>query len=105
MEEALLIKISLGCIIVGLPLLWLLGYTIEHRENVIEQDLIQFDGEVIGIDKKEKVTFLTIVPSTGFQVIIFDPVDFEEGQQVSVSGTIDWYEGDMEILADRVITD
>lgn len=105
MEESLLIKISLGCILIGLPLLWLLGFSIENRDNLIEKDMIKFEGEIVSVDKKEEVTFLTVVPSTGFKVIIFDAVDFEPGEIVSISGTLDWYEGNMEIIGERVITE
>ena len=102
MEENLLIKISLFCIVLGLPVLYLLSSSVEKREHILTEDNIQFKGEIIEVTNKEDTTFLQIVPETPFPVIIFDKTNFQKGQRVEIEGKIDYYKGNLEIIADRI---
>jgi len=102
MDEQLLVKLALGCILLGLPLLWMMSYSVEEREGVIGDNLVRFSGEIVKVDAREEVVFLTIIPSTGFKVIIFDEVGFIEGDEVIVEGSLDWYKGEMEIIGEEL---
>jgi len=102
MEEQLLIKIALSCILIGLPLLFFLSSSVEEREGIIEQDLIRFKGEIVEVEQREDVTFLSVVPSTGFRVIVFDEVNFRNGSEVTIEGRLDWYKGEMEIIGESI---
>jgi len=102
MDEQLLVKLALGCILLGLPLLWVMSYSVEEREGVIGDNLVRFSGEIVQVDAREEVVFLTVIPSTGFKVVIFDEVGFIEGDEVIVEGKLDWYKGEMEIIGEEL---
>ena len=104
MEEELLVKIALLCILVGLPLLYGLGYFVEEREGIISEEAVRFHGEIVSVDIGE-VSTLRIVPSTPFSVVVFDIVDFEVGMSVFVEGELDWYNGEVQIIGDVILSD
>lgn len=84
MHETLLLKIALGCVLLGLPALYIISEIIPPQ-HVDARDVI--DGTVIDARASEKVTVLTVLHPQ--KILIFDNVPISEGKIVRAKGTLE----------------
>ncbi len=109
MEEKTLLKIAIICALAGIFILYLISDNIEVSESSIGK----IEGEQIGNDVKvkgvvkdvfngEKISIITVTQPSDMKVILFENVSIAEGDYIEVIGGIDEYEGEMEVIGDRV---
>ncbi|HSU72876.1 MAG TPA: hypothetical protein VLJ21_03440 [Candidatus Binatia bacterium] len=84
MHETTLLKIALGCVLLGLPALYIIS-EILPPQNTDARDTVQ--GTVLASHASEKVTRLTVLMPQ--QVLIFDNVPIPEGKHVRAKGHLD----------------
>lgn len=113
MKERNLFKISLVGSILGIVILWLAASQIELSESMISQidgvpegDEVLVKGVVTKVTDTEKVAFLDISQEEikSVTVVLFkdEDVDLAEGDYVEIEGTVEDYEGEREIIANKV---
>ena len=91
MHRTTLIIISLCLTIIGIIALFFL------RPDISPQYL-QLSGEIISINAKEKVTFITFVPDD-FLVVSFEKVNLEPGKH-KLTGRLQQYKGRVEFIVE-----
>lgn len=84
MHETLLLKIALGCVLLGLPALYIISEIIP-AQHVDARDVIT--GKVIDARASEKVTVLTVLHPQ--EILIFDNVPIPKGKIVRARGTLE----------------
>lgn len=97
MKEKTLLKLAIGCILVGLPLLLFLS----ARNEVTAGSGIFGEARAAGVVESVKVrngvTFIELkVP-----VVIFDEVVLQKGDLLEVEGELTSWKGKREIVAER----
>ena len=111
MQEKQLLKICIIISIIGLSLLYLYSEEIELKpirtieESKVDQ-VIKLQGKVNSLSQQEKIAFLDVenekIELT--KVILFKDEDIwlKEGDYVEITGTVEDYKGEKEIIANKV---
>lgn len=114
MKQSTLLKISLTCTIAGIIILFLVLQFFQMEETAISkisaEDMdktIKISGIVSKVSENTEkgVKFLTIEKTEAIDVVVFDDKDashFNKGDFVEVTGKVDEYKGEKEIIADEV---
>ncbi|MBW2976576.1 exodeoxyribonuclease VII large subunit [Candidatus Woesearchaeota archaeon] len=113
MKEKTLLKIALICSLSGLLILFLISNNLEIKEKNIEKitldnkdEFVKLTGTVSNIIDTEKVAIIEIVQPQKITVVMFKneniTVPIQKGSEVEVIGKVDEYEGQLEIIAERV---
>ena len=104
MHENTLLKIALCCILVGLPLLYILSdyFSIDGRviDRVTGSD-IGFEtvtGKVTKIRNSEKLTTLTVKETKYINILVFDNISVPKNVVLKAKGRLD----NMTLIADEV---
>lgn len=114
MKETTLLKTALCCAIVGLVVLYYFSEQIVVEERVIEKitsmDIdrdVKIKGVVERVSDMDKIAILEISQPKTIRVVMFKngDVDVNEGDYVYVTGSVDEFEGKMEIIADEIRED
>ena len=109
MKEKTLLKIAIISALAGVFLLYVISDNIEVSESSIEG----IEGEEIGRDVKvkglvrdvfngEKISIITISQPSDMKVLLYDNVSISAGDYIEVIGEIDEYEGEREVIGNRV---
>ena len=101
MEEKTLLIISLICIIVGLPLLFISSKYINSQEN--PRILNKISGEVVKVMNKEKITIVDFKIDGTIPVVFFDKSNLVQGDSVTITGKLENYKGKIEFVGDKII--
>ena len=108
MKEDLLLKIALLTSVIGLVLLLFVSENIEignysQFTGEVGSD-VKLDGYIQKISSREGVTFITVNYSSPVQIILFtkEDVSLNENDYVQVTGKIDKFQGEKEIIASNV---
>lgn len=111
MKEQLLLKIALTCCLAGVGILFFISDNIEPDEKAISKinmenlgEDIKLKGYVSGITDLEKVIFLEITMPEKITVVLFKKqnISIYEGSYVEILGEIDEYNGEMQVIGNRV---
>jgi DNA/RNA endonuclease YhcR with UshA esterase domain len=113
MQEKTLLKTALITSLLGLAVLYLISGNIEIKESNIEQitldnkdEFVKLTGRVNKIIDTGSVVIMEIMQPQEITVVFFknenQSMSIQEGNQVEVIGTVDEYEGKLEIIADRL---
>ena len=108
MQDSLLLKIALITGVVGICFL-ILATTGLQEIDISEAKELEHDkavkiiGTVERITAKEGFSIINIKKEEEITVIIFDKVNLSKGQRVEVSGKIEEYKGEKEIIAEKVV--
>ena len=113
MKEKQLLKIALICSLVGLILLFFISEKIQidevsiSRIDEIEEDSsVIVKGKIVGVNSLEKVIYLEIaeekIESVSVMLFKDSEIGFYEGQHIEIEGTVTTYEGEKEIIANKV---
>ncbi len=114
MKETTLLKIALCCAIVGLVVLFYFSEQIVVEEKVIEKITamdIEKDVKIRGVVEKvndlEKIAILSVSQPKAITVVLFKDgdVNVDEGDFVYIEGTVEEFEGKLEIIADEIRKD
>lgn len=110
MEDKTLLKVSLICSILGILILIFISHKIEIPITDIREinkdqldQKIKVRGEISSITSLDDITILTIDDSTGeIKTVLFDKIDLKQNTVVEISGTIEEYKGEIEIIIDDI---
>jgi len=109
MQEKTLLKIAIISALAGIFLLYLVSDNITIDESSIgniENEEIGRDVKVMGVVEDvfngEKISIITISQPSDMKVILYDNVSISEGDYIEVIGEIDEYNGEMEVIGNRV---
>ena len=109
MKEKTLLKIAIISALAGIFILYLISDNIEISESSIgniENEDIGSDVKVKGVVKDvfngESISIITITQPYDMKVILFENVSISEGDYIEVIGEIDEYNGELEVIGNRV---
>lgn len=106
-------RASVFLAVIGLTLMYFSTLYLEYEETDIgdiQRDWagsnVQVDGEVTRFTRSGAHVFLDLQDSTGeIQVVDFDSeLDLREGDELSVNGRVDIYEGNLQVISEEVDT-
>ena len=109
MEEAKLLKISLICIMIGMPVLLLISQSIELSEsniakitdaNIGKQSKVE--GIVKRITAKESFSIIDVERTDTITVVAFDNITLRKGDKIIAKGKLEEYQDDIELVADEI---
>lgn len=110
MKDSLLLKIALVTSIIGLGFLVLILTTtglqeidISEAKELEEDQAVKIIGTVERITVKEGFSIINLRKEEEITVIMFDKVNLSKGQRIEVSGKIEEYKGEKEIIAEKVV--
>ncbi|MBW2974238.1 hypothetical protein KY366_00840 [Candidatus Woesearchaeota archaeon] len=111
MKEKTLLKISIICALSGIFLLYLISENITLDESSISSiedeeigDDVKVKGVVEDVFNTEQLTIITITQPEEMKIIVYDNVSLSEGDHIEVIGEIDEYEGERELIGNRIRT-
>jgi len=109
MKEKTLLRIAIIGALVGIFLLYVISGSITLDETSvgrIEDEEIGNDvkvkGRVKDVFNGEKLSIITISQPSDMKVLLFDNVSMSEGDYIEVIGEIDEYNGEREVIGNRV---
>lgn len=74
--------------------------------NITENNLeskITLQTKILSIRTSEGLSFLTLSDSTGtIKALTFDELDLEKNSKVEIEGVVEKYQGEFEILIDKI---
>ncbi len=104
MNEKQLLKICITVAVLGIGVLFFLSKTAaqtniqEITEDDIDKKLI-----VSGIVENLKITeTMTIFTIQDMPIVFFEKLDIQEGNTVTITGTVKKYKGKLEIIGERI---
>jgi len=110
-KEKTLLKISIICALSGIFLLYLISENITLDESSISSiedeeigDDVKVKGVVEDVFNTEQLTIITITQPEEMKIIVYDNVSLSEGDHIEVIGEIDEYEGERELIGNRIRT-
>ena len=115
MKETLLLKIALILTLAGLFVLYILSDNINVKEINIDKinderigNMVKILGRVDKVTELDKVTFIDVSQPATAKVVVFrekekdDALELEQDDYVEIIGKIEDYEGEMEVIAERI---
>ncbi|MBD3248643.1 hypothetical protein GF336_01185 [Candidatus Woesearchaeota archaeon] len=113
MKEKNLLKLALVCSLIGIIVLWGISENVEIDETSIDKidfsDIdkdVRISGKVKRVNDLDKVLFLEVAQEKieDIDVILFKdgPVMIDEGDYVMITGSVEEYEGKLEVIGNRV---
>lgn len=111
MNERLLFNLALFFSISGIIILFLLAKTIEINDTTIDKiadtgtgNSVSVVGTVEEISEKGNITFIMISQTNEIKIVSFaSGLDLKQGEQVRVTGKIQDYRNEKEIVADQIL--
>jgi DNA/RNA endonuclease YhcR with UshA esterase domain len=111
MNESALLKISLICSLVGILLLFFISNNLQVNEKVIseldETDIgssVRLTGIVTNFQNRGSVILIDVAQLEEMQVVVFNSnFTLNKGDAVEIIGKVDEYEGNRQLIADKVI--
>ena len=113
MNDASLLKIAISCSIIGLIILFFISDRIEIDEITIDKldemeigKTVKIKGYVEDVTNLEKVAFLKVAQekTETVSIVLFkeENISLNKGDYVEVTGEIEDYEGEKEIIGNLV---
>lgn len=111
MKESLLLKISLICIMVGMPVLLFISQSIELSESNIAKitdanigKISKVNGIVTRIMAKEGFSIIDVERKQIVKVVVFENMskDIEKGDWINAKGRLEEYKDKIELIADEI---
>lgn len=113
MKEKSLFKISLIGAVIGIVILFLVASEIELSEiqisridSVPEEEEVLVRGLVTRVTDRDKVAFLEVAQEEvkEITVVLFKDreIELEQGDYVEIQGSVEDYQGEKEIIGNRV---
>ncbi|MBW2980996.1 hypothetical protein KY360_06280 [Candidatus Woesearchaeota archaeon] len=111
MKEKSLLKVALVCSLVGVTVLFFISEFIEVEERDIDEitiDDLDKNVKIIGTVSKvvdtDKVVIMDITQPQKLKVMLFkdEEINLKKGNYIEVLGKVQEYEGELEIIGDRI---
>jgi len=109
MKEKTLLKIAVVTALAGIFVLYLISDNINLDESLInrieDEDIgndVKIKGVVSDVFNGEKVSIITIRQPEDMKVVVMENISLSEGDFVEIIGEVDEYNGEMEVIGNRV---
>lgn len=113
MKEKTLLRIALMCMITGMMGLFFISENIEidsldlsRIDETKTGEYVKFIGRIEGVNQAEKVMFLEVgqekIETVSVILFLDSGLPLEKGDYVEIEGEIDEYDGEKEIIANKV---
>ncbi len=109
MEEKTLLKVAIISALIGVFILYIVSESITIDESSIgkiENEDIGNDVKVKGVVKDsfsgEKISIITITQPEEMKIVVYENVSVKEGDYIEVIGEIDEYNGELEVIGNRI---
>tara|TARA_Y100000310_G_scaffold345840_1_gene470991 strand:+ start:6774 stop:7133 length:360 start_codon:yes stop_codon:yes gene_type:complete len=115
MNESHLLKLALISSLIGLFVLYIVSNNMDIKEISLDElnneeigNKVKVLGKVSRITELDKVTFLDVSQPVTTKIVIFrekekdEALDLEQDDYIEIIGKVEDYEGEMEIIADRI---
>jgi len=110
MKEKTLLKIALIGSLLGILILFIISNKLEVNERIISEidesyigSNVRINGVVLDVQNKGSIVLIDIAQLEEMHVVVFDNVSLAKGDYVEITGKIEEYEGEMELIADKII--
>jgi hypothetical protein len=101
MRDSTLFKIALVITVIGLALLFLVQDNINITSDT-NLEYVKLTGKVENIVNTGSVTIMEISKQDSVDVVMYDVVRLKVGDEIEILGEFDEYEGETQIIAQRV---
>jgi len=109
MKEKTLLKISIICALIGVFVLFLISENIKIDETSIGKiengqigNDVKIKGVVNDVFNGEKASIITITQPEEIKIMIMENTSLKKGDYVEVIGEVDEYNGELEVIGNRV---
>jgi DNA/RNA endonuclease YhcR with UshA esterase domain len=108
MEEKTLLKISMLTSIVGVLVLFVISLNVDDGEKnfqlVNDQDYATISGKIGAVSSTGNATFVTVYQTKPVTAVIFSKeyLNLAEGDYVEMRGTVQFYNGKKEFVAEEI---
>jgi hypothetical protein len=109
LKGKMLLRVAIIGAIVGVFLLYIISQGIEVNENSIgkieDEEMgndVKLMGVVTGIYSGEDASIITVSQPSEMKVLVTGQVNLSEGDYIEVIGEVDEYNGEREIIGNRV---
>ena len=110
MKEKILLKIALVCSLGGILLLFFISDKLDINEKMISEideveigSEVKIQGVVSGVEKRGSMVIVDIAQLEKMNVIVFDNISLNQGDYVEINGRVEEYEGETQLIADKII--
>lgn len=106
-----MLRVALIASIIGVSVLFIISDNIEVDEKTIDMiekdnigDMVKIKGVITKISDTNKTMFLELSQPESITMILFKDKDIPllEGDFVEIIGKVDEYEGEMEVIVDKI---
>jgi len=108
MKDSTLLKISLIISILGILILFFIADNSKIKEvevNKLEHykdKTVKIKGIIEEVTKTESATFIKVKQPNLVEVVVFEALNLSKGNYVEITGKVDEYNDEYEILADKI---
>ena len=112
MKEKVLLKIALVISLVGLFMLFMISSEITVEEKTIDKinkdnidETVKLQGYVSSVKDTDSVLIFSVAQENEIDIVVFkngEEISLNEGDYVEVEGTIEEYNGEMEIIGEEI---
>jgi len=108
MKDSTLLKISLIISILGILILFFIADTSKIKDVDVKEledykdKTVKIKGVVEQVTNTESATFVKVKQSNLVEVVVFEALNLSKGNYVEVTGKVDEYNDEYEILADKI---
>ena len=104
MQEKTLIKIGLICSIAGISaliIISMLGVRESSLNNIRVNDDVRINGVINSISRLDSATVLDVENKCSVKVVLFGEIKANKGDNIQVTGRVENYQGEKEIIVDE----
>lgn len=109
MNESLVLKAALITAIIGLIAISLIvkftdikEINLSEAKQADEGSKIKVTGTVQRVTAKQELSIITITKQENMTVVLFDSINLSKGQKIEATGKTQEYNGEMELVADKI---
>ena len=110
MQDSLLLKIAMIPSIMGIGFLIIILTTtglqevdISEAKEMKEDKTVMITGKVERVTIKEGFTIINLKKEEEIAVITFEKINLSQGQGIEVTGRIQDYKGEKEVVAEKIV--
>ena len=105
MLKVALITAVLGIIAIALivKLTDLKEISLGDAKQADEGAMVKVTGTVARVTSKEGFSIISIMKEESMTVVLFDSINLSKGQKVEITGKVQAYEGEKELVADNIV--
>jgi DNA/RNA endonuclease YhcR with UshA esterase domain len=109
MNESLLLKAAMITAILGLIAIALIAELTDIKEmslgdakQIDEGAMVKVTGTIERVSSKEGFSIITIAKEESMTIVFFDSINLTKGQSIEVTGKTREYEGENELVAEKI---